>query len=276
MKNQIKKTTVRPLLILVTLAMVLWGGQTAWAAKLATYRAIYSLELLTAEPQSNITNAYGFAKSEFIDSCEGWISNDDLFLNLRNSEGDVEVFATTASTTENKQGSFYRFKTAQILGSVEDLPSFLEGHAIKDGNSAAAYIESPEREKIPLDRTVVFPAQFMQQVIDAALNNQRFLSRQLFDGSDADGGFLVSAVIGKRHPPDDKQSEALLRTAWWPVSLAFYSLATPSEAPTFVVEFEMLENGIAQNRTMNFGDYVVKAEITKIEALPPTQSRCPR
>ncbi|MCX8501517.1 MAG: DUF1849 family protein [Alphaproteobacteria bacterium] len=276
MKKQIKKITNRQLFFLAIATFFLGGEAESLAAQLVPYRAIYDFELVSAEPQTNIVNADGLAKFEFIEGCDGWTSNEDLFLNLRNTEGESEVFATKTSTWESKNGTLFRFKNAQILGSVDDAPTELAGHAKKDADSAVVFIDSPYRDRLVLDAAILFPTKMVNEVIDAALRGDRFLSRLVFDGSDADTGFQVSVVIGKKNPPLDKQAEPLLRSSWWSMSLAFYSLSNQSEVANFVVEMELYENGIAQNRTINFGDYVVKAVLNRLEALPIAKSNCSR
>ena len=276
MKKQMKKFTNRQIFLLA-IGIVFFGGEAeSLAAKLVPYRAIYDFELVSAETQTNIINADGLAKYEFIEGCDGWTSNEDLFLNLRNTEGESEVFATKTSTWESKNGTIFRFKNAQILGSVGDMPLELAGHAKKDAHSTVVFIDSPYRDRLVLDTAILFPTKMVNEVIDAAERGDRFLSRLVFDGSDAENGFLVSVVIGKKNPPLDKQPEPLLRSSWWSMSLAFYSLSNQTELANFVVEMDVYDNGIAQNRTINFGDYVVKAVLNRLEALPIAKSSCSR
>ena len=150
----------------------------------------------------------------------------------------------------------------------------MQGHAILNKGAATAFFSLPESLKVKLDPKTVFPATLIRTVIDAALRGERFLNLTVFDGSNMEKGVLVSVVIGKPIKPATNQTEAILMKRSWPMSAAFFSPNNQTEIPDYQVEMELNENGISQKIKMNFGDYVVHAELTHIEALPVETSPC--
>ena len=77
---------------LVSLISSLFLASSLNAATLLPYRAEYSLELVSALPETNIVNADGMMRSEISDRCEVWASSEEFYLYLRNTEGDIQLF----------------------------------------------------------------------------------------------------------------------------------------------------------------------------------------
>ena len=105
----------------------------------------------------------------------------------------------------------------------------------------------------------IFPTEHVRELIEAARAGERLVSRQVFDGSGEDALTLATAVIGS---PSGKGKERR-----WPVSLAYFPLLEETMLPQFEIAFDLAENGVLHDMTLDYGDFTLKADLEKLEPL---------
>ena len=67
----------------------------------------------------------------------------------------------------------------------------------------------------------------------------------------------------------------LANMARWPVTLSYFTQARGDQVPAYVLSFEMYENGISRALKLDYGDFVLRGEMVRLELLPDARG-CPR
>jgi hypothetical protein len=88
-----------------------------------------------------------------------------------------------------------------------------------------------------------------------------------------DGAVLVSAVIGPtiaaaKTLADAELKSPLLQRPSWDMRLAFFPDSKKEEEPDYELGMRLLDNGVSSEMSIDYGDYVIRAKLKEIEALP--------
>jgi hypothetical protein len=151
-----------------------------------------------------------------------------------------------------------------------DIAEEMRGRARLEGKGGAGTAEfsQPEASTIELPRGTMFPTDHTLLLIQSANGNERFITRKVFDGGETEGPSDVTAAIGQAGDPADR-TNAMLAHRGWPMRLAFYAPDAAGAEPDYEVGMKLLENGVAEGMTLDYGDLVVRAKLREIEALKP-------
>jgi hypothetical protein len=60
----------------------------------------------------------------------------------------------------------------------------------------------------------------------------------------------------------------LLNRPSWRIRLAFFPPDTKVEQPDYELGMRLLDNGVSQDMALDYSDYVIRAKLDEIEALP--------
>jgi len=247
----------------------------ATAVEIAPHRALYSLTLESAKASGGVAGASGGMYYEWGETCDGWTVEQRFRLRLLYSEeGAVDVNSTLV-TWESKDGLRYRFNEKRLRnGEVED---DIHGEAHLDGKEkgGTATFDKPEQSTLTLAPDVLFPTAHTLVLIERALAGDQFVSRKVFDGAAVENAGQITAVIGPPLKPDPNAEKPLnnplLQRPSWRMSLAFFPAdagASDSDTPDYELSMRLLDNGVSQDMTLDYGDYVLRAKLDEIEALP--------
>lgn len=247
----------------------------ATAVDIAPHRALYGLTLDSAKASGGVAGASGGMYYEWGETCDGWTVEQRFRLRLLYSEeGSVDVNSTLV-TWESKDGLRYRFNERRLRnGSVEE---DVHGEARLDGKDkgGTATFDKPEQTTLTLIPGVLFPTAHTLMLIDRALSGEQFVSRKVFDGASMENAGQITAVIGPQLKPDPKATKpldnALLQRPSWRMSLAFFPAdagKTDSDTPDYELKMRLLDNGVSQEMSLDYGDYVLRAKLDEIESLP--------
>ena len=138
----------------------------------------------------------------------------------------------------------------------------------------SAEFTKPEQATIPLAADVLFPTAHTLFLIGRAQAGDQFIARHVFDGTSVDDATLVSAVVGPvlkpgAHQGDGKVvSNPLLDHPSWRMRLAFFPTDSKSEQPDYELSMLLLDNGVSESMSLDYGDYAIRARLQQIEALP--------
>ena len=126
-----------------------------------------------------------------------------------------------------------------------------------------------------LEPGVLFPTAHTLTLIQHAQAGDEFLARKVFDGAAVENAGEITAVIGPQLQPDPHAlkplDNPLLQRPSWRVSLAFFSAdsgKSDADTPDYQLSMRLLDNGVSQDMSLDYGDYVLKAKLDDIEALP--------
>ncbi len=81
------------------------------------------------------------------------------------------------------------------------------------------------------------------------------------------------SIIGKATtaPPNEKaaQIDALKSLQRWPVAISYFEPGKRDQQPTYVLSFDLYENGISRALKLDYGDFTLAGEMTELTILPP-------
>lgn len=245
------------------------GAEAAPAtAQLAPHRAIYSMKLGGKRAGSATVGARGTMYIEWAESCDGWTVTQRVGLVLSTTQGDDIETDSNFSSWESKDGLSYRFTVRNMRDGK--LSEELRGAARLQGSGGGeAVFTTPAGLTFSLPPKAIFPTEHVAHLIEGARAGSVRVSRVIFDGASLDGPLEVNAVIGKPVPP---AGEGLTAGRSWPMRLAFFPVQSQSAAPEYEVGLRLYENGVADRFVLDYGEFVVDAEIEKIE--PLAKPRC--
>jgi hypothetical protein len=256
--------------------LALWCGAALAAAPmpLAAHRALYTLSLDKANGSSAPATANGLIAYEFSGSaCEGYVSDFRQMTELQPQEGAARVTDMRSTTFEDGDAKGFNFKVESVVDG--DQAEEVDGKAEKSADGALAVnLSRPRKVALSFDRNVMFPTEQIIHILDAAHGGQSTLAVKVFDGSDTgDKVHDTLAVIGhvsqEVASEEPAQIDALKGMRHWPVSVSYFSDDQQDGQPNYILSFDLYENGISRALKLDYGDFTLKGELTKLELLPP-------
>jgi hypothetical protein len=241
------------------------------AVPFVSHRAAYVISLVKGDGAQAPVAATGMIAYEFRGSaCEGYASDFRQITELQRNEGDPMASDTRAIMFEDGQAKKMRFK---IDTKVAESPQpTIDGSATRsDAGDLSVDLNAPKKETLNLGKGVLFPTQHLFRVIDAAKAGLGTLEAHVYDGSDTgEKIFDTLTVIGKeaRGPSADAdKAEALKSVRRWPVTISYFDTAKKDAAPDYVLSFDLYENGVLGSLKLDYGQFVLAAQLTKFELL---------
>jgi EipB-like len=251
------------------------AAPAAFAVEIAPHRALYSLTLGSSKSSSGVVGASGAMVYEWGETCDGWTVQQRFRLRLQYAEQDGVDVSSNLVTWESKDGLRYRFNERRLRNGEPD--EEIKGEAKLDGagKGGTAEFSRPEATTLTLAPGVLFPTAHTILLIDRAQAGEQFVSKQVFDGATVDNASQITAVIGAplkkgaAASSDDKSADnALLKRPSWRVRLAFFPADNKSGQPDYELGMKLLDNGVSQDMSLDYSDYVIRAKLDEIEALP--------
>jgi hypothetical protein len=138
-------------------------------------------------------------------------------------------------------------------------------------------LTEPNEKKLDLNTELVFPTEHIRRIIAAAKQGKTLLQLAVYDGSDSgEKIYDTLAVIGKAIALDaQKPTDALAKEqafagmTRWPVTISYFDRAAKQDIgeqqPVYAVTFELYENGVSRALVLDYGDFVLRGEMTSIE-----------
>ena len=244
----------------------------AQAVEVAPHRALYTLSLESAKPQSRVVGADGSLGYEWGESCDGWTIEQRYKLSLHNEDDPPVEINSSFVTWESKDGLSYRFNERKTQNGQADDEIRGTASLKSAGGPGTAVFEKPKAQNFDLPAGTLFPTAHTLLLIKKGHGGENFLSAEVFDGSTFDGATLISAVLGPTQPlstpSDSPVSSPLLLRPSWQVRLAFFPDANQEAQPDYELGMRLLANGVSSSMVIDYGDYVIRATLKQIEALP--------
>ncbi|MGU9962370.1 MAG: EipB family protein [Candidatus Puniceispirillales bacterium WSBS_2018_MAG_OTU23] len=234
---------------------------------LISYQAVYDIELKSSTAATNIKAISGQTHYIFEDVCDGWRSVEDYALSFGFGGDAVSNFISHYETWEAKNGDSFSFSSVEnsnIKGTqkYDGFANIYHGvgesyHSIDGGISA----------ELPID--TMFPTSHMLALLKQAKDGARLYQSNIFLGGDASSSlYLVSAVMGKKR---DTAKLALLGAVgqrdYWPVRIAYFNPNAIAAEPEYEIAFDIQDNGVIQNYSVDYGGFVMQANMTAVKPL---------
>jgi hypothetical protein len=251
------------------LAAALLGAPlaAAHAIELAAHRALYDLTLASA--RGDVTGATGTMSYEVGDACDGWTAHQQLAMTITNRDGQDIDMLSDYTTYESKDGSRLRFRSRQSTDSA--VTSEVAGDATQSATGGTIRYTQPKPDTQPLPQGALFPMAHTQAIITAAIAGRKFLELPLFDGTGPDGAQDSSVAISTWSGPQASKWPDLAPLPSGRVHVAFFERGNGAQQPEYEVSMRYWENGVADELTMDFGDFVMRG---RLKALNLTRKGC--
>jgi hypothetical protein len=247
---------------------------TAFAVEIAPHRALYSLSLAATKSSSGVVGASGGMAYEWGETCDGWTVQQRFRLRLQYAEQDNVTISSNLVTWEGKDGLHYRFNERRLRNGENDEEIKGEASLGSGGKGGMAGFTRPEAANLTLAPGVLFPTAHTLVLIERAQAGDQFVARKVFDGASVENAGQITAVIGPTLQPtavsaDDKLPVSLLlNRPSWRIRLAFFPADGKSEQPDYELGMRLLDNGVSQDMTLDYSDYIIRAKLDQIEPLP--------
>jgi hypothetical protein len=247
-------------------------------AGLLPHRAVYNLELKDASERSGINNMFGRMVYEFTGSeCEGYRVNF-RFVTQIDSSGEKKVTDQQSTTFEDPKTGRFEFESKTF--NDDRLDKEVSGSAEKHSDKLTVDLTTPIEKQLSLT-TARFPTQHTIDVIERAKHGDHFFEARVFDGSDdGDKTLYTSTIVGSpvgvaADDPDDSNAGKLKGEKTWPVTIAYFDDKAGTDAlPTYRMSFKLYPSGVSRDLTMDYGDFVLKGNLVKLDFLPEAKSAC--
>lgn len=260
------------------------GAQTPAPAQppviLAPHIAVYDLKLDTSRASRSVDGATGRIAYDFSgDACDGYTLSFRQVTLLQSAETGERQIDIRTSNFEDGEGKLFRFKTQSVVGNRLDDRN--DGSAERRGDSYRVTMTQPRRERHDIGGDVVFPSEHLKRIIQAGRRGETTLSVKVYDGSD-DGKVVYDtlAVIGRRIEPGTSMTlEAAARKpeldalARWPVKISYYKAGSGEVTPSYSISFDLYENGVTRKLVLDYRDFRMIGELTRLEVKPATACR---
>jgi opacity protein-like surface antigen len=239
----------------------------ARAADLAAHRALYRLTMDTTRA-GDVVAASGTMGYEVEDACDGWTVRQRLEMTVTNHDGQDIQMVSDYATWEAKDGLSFRFHMKQTTDGA--VTSETDGDARLEtvGGTGEAHYATPKDSTEALPAGTLFPMAHTAAILSAAEAGKRFMAVPLFDGTTANGAQDSFITITKWSGPRDDKWPALSKLPSGRVHVAFFDRDTTAQMPDYEVGMRYWQNGVADDLSMDFGDFVMSGKLTEFRLLP--------
>jgi hypothetical protein len=257
--------------VLAAIAAGPGGWRAAEAAGFVPHRAVYDLGLAKSRDNGNMARAEGKLEFEWADVCTGWTVSQRTRVRMASSEGQDFDFGWSLNAFESRDGRRYRFFIRRINadGSEQELSG--EARVDDAGGRGVAVFEAPESRRVPLAKGTLFPTAHSLALMAAAAEGALPLWRSVFDGSGDDGRFGINAALGEAlaaDAPKGFESPLLRDQESWRLRLAYFGMDETVSEPEHEQALRLYANGVVDEMLLDYGDFVLRAELEILEALP--------
>jgi hypothetical protein len=260
----------------IVMSVVLVGGPAFAGMPLANYRTVHDLTLAAGAEFSDAGSIKARLVTEFTGSaCAGYTTRLRFVTSSVGDGGEARTDDVRSVMYESADGSYeFTHETYAEDGLVE----VSMGTAERTGEGVAVALSEPEEKSFVLDSGTAFPTEQVVWVLAAAVAGKRFVSFDIYDGSE--GGEKVygtATVIGRPSTAaDDLGVETGIAEAGfadqrhWPVTISYFQQPAGSEmTPDYTMSLILYENGITRDLKLDYGAFALAGKLTQLEMLPP-------
>lgn len=258
------------------------AGGACWAAgafaasaagvPIAPHRAVYDFKMGTSVGTKGPADARGRIVFELRgDACTGYSVNFRQATTVTSSQGLTQTADVRSATHEDADGKNFRFRIETLSqGSGGRL---IEGMAEKSPGGLSIKLAKPAPAKIDLGVNVTFPMQQTLLTLAAARKGERVLELKTFDGSDTGKKVyhslqIIGAPISKPSNDLANAQPAMKNMKRWRVIASNFDLKNIDAPALYKLRFDMWDNGISSNVTIDYGSFTLIGKMSKLELFP--------
>ena len=239
-------------------------------ARLAPHRAAYRLDLGEARG-SGIVAVRGAMVFDVVDACEGWATRQRMTMTISDRDGQEIETISDYATYEAKDNSRLRFSLTQTTEGAVSQRIGGEAELGADGAGRVRFTEPPGREEA-LPPGTLLPMRHTALAVETARARGRVLIAPLFDGTSDEGAQDTTTMMTGWGPtPGEPRFPMLAGLSSGRMRIAFFEGGAAqggASAPDYEVGLRYFENGVADELTMDFGEFTVTGRLLELTAIP--------
>ena len=252
--------------ILISLVLIVSNIKISYSVQLLSHTANYVLSVQKINKNSSLEGGEGRTIFEIKKVCNGWdVSENYILVYQLPNEKNAKSFSSY-KTFENNDGTLHSFQ----LNEKSDFngENNYEGYVEKSNNKVTGSLINKNNKDLSFNNEVLFPIDHLKKLINKAKNNENYFNSKVFFGSEETELIkIVSAFIGKERKSKLKNNEYLSQKVIWPMKLAFYANESKQSKPDYEITLELDETGIVHFYEINYGDFIIKADLQKIKLI---------
>lgn len=253
-----------------------WSDHSVAEVALASHKTVHDLVLDRADADSNIQNMHGQLFYDLSGSaCRGYNLSTRITIETISKESGKTASDVRSESWEDYNGSEFKFSFSRY--DDNKLSQTMKGSARRTEGAVLAELDAPEKDAASFAGDVLFPTQDSVAIMKAASAGQSRLQATVYDGSDGVMVYDTTAVIGPSLKQGGnaklksvKNAEALFGLPSWPVVVSYYKHGQNGIGrPLFAVSFRLYDNGVSDELKLDYGTFVLKGDLSKIEFVDP-------
>jgi hypothetical protein len=263
----------------LSLGCVLVSALPALAAggpKLVPHLAFYDLKLDRVKGSRPVSDVVGRLSLEFTgDACSGYATRFRQVTRIVDADSGARTTDLKSESWEAGDGSSYRFRIVTEVNGREVQQSEGKADRAADGGISVD-LRRPSPSRSDMAGEAVFPTAHVARMVETARSGGRLLETRLYDGSEnGERLFDTTALIGARVPAEGRKVEesagkvGLAEVPRWPVTVSYFEPGAGERTPVLVMSYDLFENGISAALRLDFGEFTLKGEMTRLDLLPP-------
>ena len=246
--------------------LILSASTAAQATQMVGYKADYAMKLASPATQSPITEIEGRSVYTIMNDCEGWDSVEDYLLSFTYETGEELIIASHFASWEGLSGDLYSFEISEESNYEPDMD--FNGFAQRDEDAAPTAVFSMQPDQVmPLPGDVLFPVTHTQEILKRARAGETTYFAHVFFGAEPDRAIKkASAIIGQKSKTQNMShiDSSLIEIDVWPVQIAYFNPDDSSGIPDYELRLMLQDNGIVQSYSVNYGDFVLRADMLSL------------
>jgi len=247
-------------------------GMPLAEVNLMSFESVYELSLDRADESTGITAYEGLLAINWEDACIGYTADQRIGAVIWNQEGGETISDFHTTSWEARDQTQFRFRSTSRFDTrlVEEVVG--EARRKSRDNDGTLIFEKPDTRELELSKDVLFPSEYLSQVIQTGLQGQNSFKAYLVDGSAEIEVFDAVTFIG---PPktlsadelDFAGAEFLEGLTYWNVQMGYHDPQSQDSVPDVTVGMRLFENGVATDLLLDYGDLALKGRLQELKAI---------
>lgn len=243
----------------------IFSAGTVQATELAAHQAHYDLTL--ERGRGDVIAASGTMDYDVADACDAWAVRQRLHMVLTGRDGSETEMLSDYTTIETKDGTSLRFRLRQ--SNAGEPPTEIAGSATVGKDGGEAVYTAPETRARHLPAGTLLPMVHTEALIAAARAGKKFIAIPVFDGTGVEGAQNSTVAIINWEAARQGVWPALANLSSGRMRIAFFDRQSTGQQAEYEVSMRYYENGIADDMSMDFGEFVMAAKLKNLEIPKP-------
>ena len=235
-------------------------------AKLLSYQSEYEISLAESEQvrlpnKTYVNDASGQLFIDWINNCKNsWVSNQRMMTRFINSHGVGTVSEINYSINEKADGSDMDF----VLEVKEDaeLVERTYGEARINNNLIVKFPQT-DKEDLNFSNDVVFPHQFLEEIISNLYTNKRMITKKVYEGTIPNKFFNISVFLTDEIIKEsDLKLPKEINNKFKKIRMSYYQ--DNEQTPVFEQTVNLNDQGVANFFRYDYAAYSLILKLKKI------------